>query len=56
MAGRAGKVRQSALESSNVNVTQQFSDLITAQHGFQIKSRTVRVANSMLQQLASIIS
>ena len=55
LQGGVGKVRQSVLEDSNVDVAQQFTRLITAQRGFQINSRTVRVANQMLQQMASII-
>lgn len=55
MQSGVGEVRQGALEDSNVDVAQQFTRLITAQRGFQINSRTVRVANQMLQQMASII-
>ena len=55
LQGRAGGVRQSVLEDSNVDVAKQFTNLIVAQRGFQVNSRTVRVANTMLQQLTSII-
>jgi len=54
--GRAGRVRQSVLEDPNVDIAREFTRLITAQRGFQVNSRTVRVTNNMLQQLASIIS
>lgn len=53
-SGRAGKVRQGVLEESNVDIAQEFTQLITAQRGFQINSRTVRVANNVLKELASI--
>jgi len=55
LQGRAGRVRQYVLEDSNVDIASEFTRLITAQQGFQVNSRTVRVTNSMLQQLASII-
>jgi flagellar hook protein FlgE len=48
-------VRQYVLEDSNVDIAGEFTRLITAQRGFQVNSRTVRVTNNMLQQLASII-
>ncbi|MHC5033424.1 MAG: flagellar hook protein FlgE [Planctomycetota bacterium] len=53
--GRAGRVRQHVLEDSNVDIAGEFTRLITAQRGFQVNSRTVRVTNNMLQQLANII-
>jgi flagellar hook protein FlgE len=53
--GRAGRVRQYVLEDANVDIAREFTNLITAQRGFQVNSRTVRVTNNMLQQLASII-
>jgi len=56
LQGRAGKVRQSVLEDSNVDIAREFTKLITAQLGFQVNSRTVRVTNTMLQQLASTIT
>lgn len=55
MQGRAGRVRQYVLEDSNVDIAREFTRLIVAQRGFQVNSRTVRVTNNMLQQLASII-
>jgi flagellar hook protein FlgE len=53
-SGRAGKVRQGVLEESNVDIANEFTKLITAQRGFQINSRTVRMTNTMLKELASI--
>jgi flagellar hook protein FlgE len=54
--GRAGKIRQGVLEDSNVDIVKQFSQLIIAQRGFQMNSRTLRTANTLLQQLTSIMS
>lgn len=53
--GRAGRVRQNVLEDSNVDIAREFTSLIVAQRGFQMNSRTVRVTNNILQQLASIV-
>ncbi len=53
--GRAGSVRQSVLEDSTVDIAREFTNLIVAQQGFQVNSRTVRVVNTILQQLASIV-
>jgi flagellar hook protein FlgE len=54
--GRAGSVRQNVLEDSTVDIAREFTNLIVAQQGFQVNSRTVRVANTILQQLASIVT
>lgn len=53
--GRAGGIRQNVLEDSNVDIVKEFAQLITAQRGFQINARTVRITNNILQQLANII-
>ncbi|MCK4282849.1 MAG: flagellar hook-basal body complex protein [Candidatus Brocadiae bacterium] len=54
--GRAGAVRQNVLEDSNVDIAREFTRLIVAQRGFQVNSRTVRVTNNILQQLATIVT
>lgn len=46
--GTFGKVNSSALEQSNVNLTSELVDLITAQRNYQANSRTLEV-NSKLQ-------
>ncbi len=56
LQGRTGAVRQSVLEDSNVDIAREFTQLIIAQQGFQVNSRTVRVTNTILQQLASIVT
>jgi flagellar hook protein FlgE len=56
MQGRAGRIRQHVLEDSNVDIAAEFTRLITAQLGYQVNSRTVRVTNNMLQQLATIVT
>jgi flagellar hook protein FlgE len=49
-----GRVVGSKVEMSNVDLTQQFSDLIIIQRGFQASSQMSSVANEMLQQLLAL--
>jgi flagellar hook protein FlgE len=49
-----GKVLSRQLEASNVNLSQEFGDLILIQRGFQASSQVVSVANDMIQQLFGI--
>ncbi|AKU94713.1 Flagellar hook protein FlgE [Labilithrix luteola] len=51
--GRASLVSGS-LEQSNVDVTQQFVELISHQRAFQANSKTITTADQMLQELMSI--
>jgi len=51
--GRASLVAGS-LEQSNVDVTQQFVDLISHQRAFQANSKTITTADQMLQELMTI--
>ena len=51
---RAGRVLAKRLEASNVDLSQQFGDLILIQRGFQASSQIVSVANDMIQQLFGI--
>ena len=49
-----GKVLSRQQEASNVNLSQEFGDLILIQRGFQASSQVVSVANDMIQQLFGI--
>jgi len=49
-----GGVKAGNLEASNVDLSQEFTDLIVIQRGFQGSSQVVTVANEMLQQLLDI--
>ena len=49
-----GVVDQGFLETSNVSVTEELVDLITAQRAFEINSRAVQVSDEMLQRLANL--
>ena len=54
-AGGRGSVQQGALESSNVDVAQEFTRLIIAQRGFEVNTRTITVSDQVLQDLSNII-
>ncbi|HEX2594080.1 MAG TPA: flagellar basal-body rod protein FlgF [Rhizomicrobium sp.] len=49
-----GKVISKRLESSNVDLSAEFGDLILIQRGFQACSQVVSVSNDMIQQLFGI--
>jgi len=50
-AQTAGKVVSRQLEASNVDLSQEFGELILVQRGFQASSQIVSVSNDMIQQL-----
>lgn len=51
---RAGRVVSRRIEASNVDLAQQFGDLILIQRGFQASSQIISVSNDMIQQLFGI--
>jgi flagellar hook protein FlgE len=46
-----GKVKGGSIELSNVDLAQQFSELIITQRGYQASSQIISASNEMLQQL-----
>jgi flagellar hook protein FlgE len=46
-----GKVRAGMVELSNVDLSQEFSDLVIMQRGYQASSQVISTANDMLQEL-----
>jgi flagellar hook protein FlgE len=42
------------IEASNVDLSQQFGDLILVQRGFQASSQVISISNDMIQQLFGI--
>ncbi len=50
-----GSIVGGQLESSNVDVAQEFTQLIVAQRGFSANARTITVADEMLEELTNII-
>jgi len=55
-SGIAGKgdIMAGALEMSNVDMADQFVDMIVTQRGFQANSRTIQTADQLLQELLSL--
>jgi len=52
--GNLGSIRSSSLEKSNVDLAQQFVNLIIGQRAFQANTRTASVANELLSNLVSL--
>lgn len=53
--GDAGNINGGAVEKSNVEVAEEFINLIEAQNGYQANARTIKVANEMLRELTGLI-
>ena len=49
-----GGLKNSALEMSNVDLSKEFSDMITTQRGFQACSRLITVSDTMLEELINL--
>jgi flagellar hook protein FlgE len=47
-------ITSGALESSNVDISQEFSDMIIAQRGFQANARVITTADEMLNELVNL--
>ena len=53
IAGK-GKIVAGALEMSNVDMADQFVDMIVTQRGFQANSKTIQTADQLLQELLTL--
>jgi len=53
-AGRNGTLMSGALEGSNVDLAQEFTNLIIAQRGFQATSRVITTSDQVLEELVNI--
>jgi flagellar hook protein FlgE len=49
-----GKIIAGALEMSNVDLAEQFTDMIVTQRGFQANSRSITTADQMLQEVLTL--
>ena len=49
-----GKIASKRVELSNVELTEQFTDIVILQRGFQASSQVISVANEMAQQLLDL--
>ena len=52
--GGVGVTTAGAVEMSNVDLAQTFTNMITAQRGFQANSRVISTADEMLQDLVNL--
>ena len=53
-SGSFGSIQSAALEQSNVNLTTELVDLITAQRNFQANSRALEINNTLQQTILQI--
>ena len=49
-----GAVLPSSLEMSNVDLSEEFTDMIVTQRGFQANSRIITTSDEMLQELVNL--
>lgn len=49
-----GKMQQGVLEMSNVDLSAEFTEMITTQRGFQANSRIITTSDSMLEELVNL--
>lgn len=52
--GGKGSVKPESLEMSNVDLSQEFVDMIITQRGFQANSRIITTSDEMLQELVNL--
>jgi flagellar hook protein FlgE len=50
----SSSIKPGALEGSNVELSREFTDMITTQRGYQANSRVITVSDSMLEELLSL--
>jgi flagellar hook protein FlgE len=54
LSGGRGSITSQSLEQSNVNLSNDFIEMMAYQRGFQANSRTVHTSDSMLQELVNL--
>ncbi|MDR1689582.1 MAG: flagellar hook protein FlgE [Clostridiales bacterium] len=54
IAATGGKIMGGVLEMSNVDLSQEFTEMITTQRGFQANSRIITTSDEMLQELVNL--
>ncbi|MDE5576537.1 MAG: flagellar hook-basal body complex protein [Oscillospiraceae bacterium] len=50
----AGEIKSKYLEMSNVNLANEFSDMIVTQRGYQANARMITTSDSMLEELVNL--
>lgn len=51
----SGRIEQGMLESSNVEVVQEMTDMIAAQRAYEINSRAIKAADEMMSSISDLI-
>ena len=54
VSSSGGKMSTGVLEMSNVDLSQQFTDMITTQRGFQANSRFITTSDTLLEELINL--
>jgi len=54
VSATGGKISSGQLEMSNVDLSSEFTDMITTQRGFQANSRIITVSDTMLEELINL--
>ena len=49
-----GSVQQGVLEMSNVDLSNEFTEMIITQRGFQANSRIITVSDTLLEELVNL--
>jgi flagellar hook protein FlgE len=52
--GQTGEMQAGTLEMSNVDLANEFTEMITTQRGFQANSRVISTSDDMLQELVNL--
>ena len=52
--GSGGQLRSSSVEASNVDLTEELVDMITAQRVYQANAQTIKTQDSVLQTLVNL--
>lgn len=53
-SGNTGKLKTACLEMANVDIANEFAEMITTQRGFQANTRIVTVTDQMLEELVNM--
>lgn len=53
--GSSSKIKPGSLEMSNVELANEFTDLITTQRGYQSNARVITTSDEMLQELVQLV-
>ena len=53
-SGGTGSLKNSTLEMSNVDLSEQMAEMITTQRGFQANSRIITITDTMLEELINL--